>query len=373
MVTADNDVRKKKATLKCKTEYRKLITKLNKVIDTLQIKQCANTWSQIDFNKVTSVSLSKQKKAFLNINKKGEIRYPDREDRVTCAEHFDAHVQKAVRGEVEMKGKRVGMADFTTQARQLNFNPNSLQVEKDLLNSQWRDNSSQNGALDNFIAVVDISGSMSGDPMDVAIALGIRIAEKSKLGKRVMTFTNEPKWINLEPYDDFVSQVKAIESSEAGYNTNFYKVLNLFLDAVVENEMEPEDVQDMVIVLLSDMQIDEAEHVSGSRVVTNGPQKRDTLYKNISKKYAEAGIRVKGKPYNPPHMLFWNLRNTNGFPCMSNEKNVSMMSGFSPALLNVFCEKGIEALQSCTPWSILEESLAVERYKIMGDYLEIHL
>jgi hypothetical protein len=46
-----------------------------------------------------------------------------------------------------------------------------------------------------------------------------------------------------------------------------------------------------------------------------------------------------------------------------------MLSGFSPALLNLFCDQGIDALQSCTPWSILTQSLENERYKIMGDKL----
>jgi Mg-chelatase subunit ChlD len=371
MTTADSNERITKATLKCKTEYRKLISGLNKTLDTLQVKQCANTWSDIDFKNVTSISLGKQKKAFLNINKKGDVRYPDREDRLLCADKFTTHVQKAVKGEFEMKGKRVGMADFTKQARVL-YKSDGSPVEKDLLNSQWRDNSSQNAALDNFVPVVDISGSMAGDPMDVAIALGIRIAEKSKLGKRVMTFSMKPSWINLEPYDDFVSQVKAVESSEVGYNTNFHAVLNLFLDTIIENKIHAEDVQDMVIVLLSDMQIDEAEPMDHSLYIP-GIQKREALYDSIKTKYAEAGMRINGKPYKPPHMLFWNLRNTCGFPCLSNEKNVSMMSGFSPALLNSFCDRGISSLQSCTPWSVLEESLNSERYKIMGDYLEINL
>jgi len=136
--------------------------------------------------------------------------------------------------------------------------------------------------------------------------------------------------------------------------------------------MESADVENMVIVLLSDMQIDEAETRDFSSC-TNLVQKRESLYDSIKSKYAEAGMRVHGKPYKPPHMLFWNLRNTHGFPCLSNEKNVSMMSGFSPDLLNSFCEHGISSLQSCTPWYILENSLNGERYKIMGDYLEIHL
>jgi hypothetical protein len=76
---------------------------------------------------------------------------------------------------------------------------------------------------------------------------------------------------------------------------------------------------------------------------------------------------VHGRAYKPPHILFWNLRSTSGFPSLSNQPNASMMSGFSPSLLNLFCEQGIDALQSCTPWSLLEKSLENERYKIMSD------
>ena len=42
-----------------------------------------------------------------------------------------------------------------------------------------------------------------------------------------------------------------------------------------------------------------------------------------------------------PHIVFWNLRKTTGFPSLSTDQNVSMLSGFSPALLYVFCEKGV--------------------------------
>jgi hypothetical protein len=364
--SAKTEQSKTKAILKCKTEYRKLLASLNKAIDTLQIKQCDNRWSEINPDKVTSISLIKQKKALLNVNSKGEVRHPDRLDRIECAEHFKQRVKKAASGEVEMKGKRVGMADFTKQARQLYRNNLTLQEEKDLLNSQWRNNSSQNGALSNMIAMVDLSGSMEGDPMDVAIALGIRIAEKSNLGKRVMTFTLSPKWINLDPYIDFISQVQEIENGEVGFNTDFYKALKLILDTIIEIKMAPEDVQDMTLVILSDMQIDQAEVKSKSCNVN----KRETLYETIKQLYADAGIRVHGQPYNPPHILFWNLRSTSGFPSLSTEKNVSMMSGFSPTLLNLFCDKGIEVLQSCTPWTMLLQSLDNDRYKILGNYLE---
>jgi len=357
--TTNNEEQRKRAIIKCKMDYRKLISKLNKKLDTLQIKQCIHDWASINFDKVTSISLSKQKKAFLNIKKNGEVRCPESFDRIECAENFNFHINKIVKGETEMKGKRIGMADFTSQAIQLLHSKQNSRAEITILNSQWRDNSSQTSNLGKMIAMVDVSGSMEGDPMNAAIALGIRIAEKSILGKRVMTFSSNPTWVNLEGQDDFVSQVGLIRSAEWGMNTNFYAALDLILNAIITNKMEPEDVQDMVLVVLSDMQMDAGDSCN-----------KQTLYDAMKTKYESAGIRVHGRPYKPPHILFWNLRSTSGFPSLSNQPNVSMMSGFSPALLNLFCEQGMESLEACTPWSLLERSLNNDRYKIMGDKLE---
>jgi hypothetical protein len=343
------------AILKCKTEYRKILSSLNKKIDTLQIKQCGKVWSTIDFNKVTSVSLSKQRKAFLNVTKKGLSRFPDDEDRVECAAHFNEHIQKAVKGDIEIKGKRIGLADFTKQAIDL-INSSYDNVERQLLNSQWRDNSTQTGALGNMIAMVDVSGSMMGDPLNVAIAMGIRVAEKSVIGKRVLTFSATPSWVNLENQPDFVSMVEKLKSSDWGMNTNFDAALNMILDAIIQSKMEPEDVESLTLAIFSDMQMDQAD-------LTN--RDRNVLFDKIRQKYADAGMRVKGKPYKPPHILFWNLRSTSGFPSLSTESNTSMMSGFSASLLNLFCEQGIESLNSCTPWSLFLRGLENERYKIM--------
>jgi hypothetical protein len=354
--TARTETQMEKAILKCKTEYRKVLSSLNRKIDTLQIKQCDGSWSAIDFNKVTSISLAKQKQAFLNIKKDRTVRYPDNQDRIECAEHFKARIKKAVDGEVEMKGKRVGMADFTKQAIDLLRHPNADEIN--LLNSQWRDNGTQNGALGKMIAMVDVSGSMEGDPMNVGIALGIRISEKSVLGKRVMTFSSTPTWVNLEGHNDFVSQVQVLKRAPWGMNTNFHAALDMILDAIIQNKMTPEEVQDMVLVILSDMQMDAGDACD-----------KKALYDFMKAKYEAAGIRVHGRAYKPPHILFWNLRSTSGFPSLSTQPNASMMSGFSPVLLNLFCEQGMEALQSCTPWALLEKSLENDRYKIMSDKL----
>jgi len=361
--TKENTQSYKKALLKCFTNYRKLLSSLNRKLDTLEIKQCSNNWSKINFNNIPSVALSKQRDALLN-KKNGKTRHPENEDRINCASNFVKHVELSVKENNNLKGKRIGMENFTKYALDIMNQeyPQDISVETTILNSQWNDNSTQNGLLGKMIAMVDVSGSMFGDPLHVAIAMGIRVAEKSILGKRVMTFSSSPEWVNLSDTDGFVSCVDILHKAPWGMTTNFYLALKMILDAIVENKLSPEEVQDLMLVVFSDMQIDMA-----SSDDTN------TLYEKITEMYAEAGMRTHGKPFKPPHLIFWNLRSTNGFPSLSNQANVSMMSGFNPSLLNLFCEQGLEALQSSTPWSQLERSLKNTRYDIMGDFVVNYL
>jgi hypothetical protein len=92
---------------------------------------------------------------------------------------------------------------------------------------------------------------------------------------------------------------------------------------------------------------------------------KQTLYEIMKAKYEMVGIRINGKPYKPPHILFWNLRSTIGFPALSTQPNTSMISGYNPSILNSFYNEGLSAFEACTPWSILVKSLENERYKIM--------
>ena len=64
--------------------------------------------ARLNFNKVTSVTLRKQKIAILNKNKKGEQR-SEEEDRILCAANYTKHVEKAIAGDKSAKvhGKRL--------------------------------------------------------------------------------------------------------------------------------------------------------------------------------------------------------------------------------------------------------------------------
>jgi hypothetical protein len=168
--TASKEKRQKAVSL-CKTRYRKLVSALNRHLDTTQIKQCAEQWSDIVPEKVTSVTLFRNKKAFLNVTKKGDTRSTD-VDRKECATHFESFLEKAKEGKTAVKGKRIGLADFACEALNLvsrrKFGHRE-QAEIDLLNLQWRDNSTQNGALETLVPLVDVSGSMDGDPLHAAM------------------------------------------------------------------------------------------------------------------------------------------------------------------------------------------------------------
>ena len=363
--TAQSATQIDRAITKCKMSFRKLLADMNRKLDTVQVHQCDGTWSKIDHAKTTSITISKQKQAFLNVKKDG-TRRSESADRIQCAENFSARIKKAAAGEVEIKGARVGLNSFTIQAYDLikryNKNPSdTIQMEIDLLNSQWRDNSVQTGSLGPMVAMLDFSGSMGGDPLDVAMALGCRIAEKSILGKRVMSFSTNPTWHNLDGCDNFVDMIRVLQKGEVGFSTNFHAAFDRILEAIIEKKLTPDQVDGMILGIFSDMQIDNPS--------VEAPADMESFYQSMETKYAEAGVRLWNKPFKPPHILFWNLRSTTGFPCMSSQNNVSMMSGFSPALLNFFCEKGLDALNSCTPWSVLVAQMNKPRYQCLEDKL----
>ena len=115
----------------------------------------------------------------------------------------------------------------------------------------------------------------------------------------------------------------------------------------------------MTLVVFSDMQINQASEDKSML----------TMFENIQQRYKETGIELYGEPFQPPHILFWNLRSTSGFPTLSTQNNASMMSGFSPALLNLFCDEGLDALQNYTPWQMFIKGLENERYAPLDAHL----
>ena len=85
----------------------------------------------------------------------------------------------------------------------------------------------------------------------------------------------------------------------------------------------------------------------------------EPMWDNIKSIYASYGYK------DIPTILFWNLRHTDGFPVKSNQKGAIMFSGYSPSLLNTFCEKGMDTISNSDPWNILQDQLNSPRYSII--------
>ena len=365
MNSAQSSKQRRDASVKCRTHYRRLIAKLSDGTNTPQQKMCRGDWKEIDFKKdVTSVTLSRSKRAFEYVDKKGMSRGTN-DDRLECRKNFKQYVSDCTSGKTEIKAARVGLVDMVKDAIDLtraNAAANKTQI--DTVNEQWKVSGKQVAQLGNFVCMVDTSGSMECDnknPLHAAIGLGLRAAEKSVLGKRVLTFSTSPKWLNLDGHDTFVDQVAYLKADNSwGQSTNFHAAMKLVADACVAKQVPPSQVKDLVVAIFSDMEIDAAD--SSAR----------TMDEQITKIFHDAGMRSKFKvAYARPHVLYWNLRNTGGFPALSSAANTTMMSGFSPVLLNTFESKGMEALESFTPWRMLLEQLDHERYAWVRDAVKV--
>ena len=138
------------ARRKCLTHFRKLVSKINKDIETTQIYQCSSNWQNINFEKnVTSITMRKQAKAFQNVTKNGEIRNAN-EDRIICKQHYEQYIRDCNNGKVQSKGKRTSIKDFVKDAIICDD-----EIEKMAINSQWKENSRDNNKLKDMIAMVD--------------------------------------------------------------------------------------------------------------------------------------------------------------------------------------------------------------------------
>lgn len=343
-----------------KMYYRNMLTKLNKYLDTVQIKMCKKMWKYIHFDNITSITLNKQQYALAFKNKDGSQRnsyddhYESKQDRLQCAERFS----KWRANKTSIKGKNVSIYDFVKSAIQFTHHPDA--ELSDLLNKQWDDNKTQNNLLDYMIPMVDVSGSMSTDnniPLYNAIGLGIRIAEQSKLGKRCLTFSEKPSWINLQQCNNFVSCVEYLQAAPWGMNTNFHDALNMILHHIKETKLTAQEVSQLTLVVLSDMQFD-----ASTKNVASAEAPIDRVIEEL---YAEAGKEICGTPYKPPRIVFWNLRKTSGFPTVSFRPGVSMISGYTPQLMNAFMAQGSKAVQDYNPYNVLKGILDAPRYKFL--------
>ena len=137
-------------------------------------------------------------------------------------------------------------------------------------------------------------------------------------------------------------------------NTNIEKVFDIILEAAVANNMKQEEIPDVLV--LSDMEFDQC-------VVAGGAANSGCCGSSITKKdFDIIRQRYQNAGYKLPRLTFWNIcSSTGGIPVKENDLGVGLVSGFSPAVMNMVLSKKLD------PWEILMEQLESRRYDAVSE------
>ena len=340
--------------------YRKLLSGLNEKLGTVETMMCSGNWRSIRPGSVPARCLKTHKDAFLN-QKKEKPRHPHNEDRVLCAQQFVQHAEQAASdpSKARMHGRVLHPHEIVEQyLKQRDKHYLNLDV---ILEAQWADLRARLGeecvCLGKMVPLVDVSFSMSGTPMHVALALGILISEMSVLRDRFLTFHEQPNWHQMQPGWTLQQKLQSASAANWGGSTDFQRALMLILQACRAGEVPPQEIGELCMVVLSDMQFNEATMRNSW----------ETQHQELVRSFKQAGLNSKWKtPYPVPKIVYWNLRgNTRDFVAEANTPGVHMVSGFSPNMLKLFMEGNLDecgAQPVVTPYNTMRNALDDERY-----------
>ena len=186
---------------------------------------------------------------------------------------------------------------------------------------------------ENILPMIDTSGSMYGEPLAIAISLGMYLAERSKgeFKDMFLSFSENPELVKIVG-DNVQERLSNIaEYSDWGMNTDFEKAYMHILRLAKKHNVMKDSMPSMLLVL-SDMQFDES-------------QRGVTHFEHMKEEYEKAG-------YELPKIVFWNLDCLPGTPAECSDDSVAMVSGYSPSIM-----KAILNAEEFNPLSIMMEAL----------------
>lgn len=318
-------------------QYRKTLSTLRERIRIVERLMSENRWDEIEFDKIPSRAGLIYRNAFA------------RRDLIKAK--YEAYAKDTT---AKMNVATLYPHEIAHQAFEANYQPyestNRLMLQKawDNLPNYYGDN------IENGIAVVDVSGSMRGTPMEAAVSLGAYIADKAHgpFANHFITFSGNPALVKFEGVD-ITDKLCRCVCADWGMNTNVEAVFDMLLNTAMKQNVKPEDMPNRVYIF-SDMEFD--------RCVTSGPVDTsrwsdrgrlvgsrgiNTLFESMKAKWARYG-------YKMPSCVFWNLnaRNQN-IPAIG--EGFSYVSGFSPTMISCILS-GKDGLD------LILEKLDSERY-----------
>lgn len=319
-------------------QYRQMLSKLRQKINVLERLMSANEWDKIEFDKIPSKAGLIYKNAFARrdiIAKKYETFAKDKTTKVNATTLYPY--------EVVDKAQNV-------------WNQSIDNVDRLMINKYWENLPDYlNGASLSMMCVVDTSGSMtwgygSQAPINIAIGLGMYCAERlnGPFKDHYISFASRPQLIKVEGVD-FVDKAKRIYRTNLCDNTNLEGVFDLLLKTAKKPGVKKEDIP-KTIVVISDMEIDEATSSWGDRYKDWTKEKTETEMEMIRKKWAAAG-------YELPKLIYWNV-NARHDTILDAGPNVSFVSGASPTIFK-------QIITGKSGWDLCLEAIMSDRYKVI--------
>lgn len=299
--------------------YRQLLSKLRNHIDVVERKMCANEWSHIAYEKVPSRAAMIYRKSFESHDSK----------------RYNEFISKVKSGEAKINAGTLYPYDIVQKC---------LYAKDDTLDVLWSNLPNYIKNPTNALVVADVSGSMMGMPLNVAISLALYISERnSGLWKdKFLTFSQKPELV--EVVGKTISQkVSNLSQASWGMNTNLNATFDLILKAAKSHNLSNDDMP-KTLFIISDMQFDAA---CGDK----------TNFEYMKQQYAACG-------YDMPKVVFWNVRAAQNSPAKATDENVMLVSGASPSIF--------EAAVNCssiTPIDSMMEVLNAKRYSLIEEAL----
>ena len=306
-------------------DFRKILVNNSNVVEN---KMCSKKWDTIDYPKTPSRAMNVYKKAFIKHDK---LR-------------FEQYVKNVSDGIDKINAELLYPYEIY---KSYLLNRNSPEIVN-LVNVQWKSLKNYLPAEKDYrlLPICDVSGSMSGEPMLVSVSLGLYVSERNNgtFKDAFITFSENPKLQYLT--GSIIDRFMQLETSEWGMNTNLYKTFELILNTAIQNKLSNEDIPN-ILLIISDMEFDQGVDIN------------QTLYDQIDTKFKSSG-------YQLPKIVFWNVRGRSGnVPVNASLKNVGLVSGFSPAIL--------ESVLSCedfTPLGIMNKTISNPTYSFI-DKIEV--
>ena len=323
-------------------EYRKTLSTLRERINVLERLMSAGRWQDIQFDKISSKAGLIYRNAFAR--------------RDILVKKYEAFAKSK---DTKVNADALYPHDVAHRAFAMRYNTNLEDPTRLMLQKYW-DNLKDfyNGREENGIAVVDVSGSMSGTPMEAAVSMGAYIADKAHgpFANHFITFSAHPELVRFEGVD-IVDKLNRCTRADWGMNTNVQAVFDMLLDTAMKQNVKAEDMPDKLFIF-SDMEFDECVTFDTPKTThrntwwDSGRTVRDENEVNsdlelIAKQWAAAGYKL-------PHVIFWNLdARQNNIPAMDGR--FSYVSGFSPVMIQTI-------LGGKDGYDLMLEKLNSERY-----------